>query len=210
LDDANLTPEERTEFRNRYYEVQLMLADAVAQPIGQESLTEQLRSALQILDRAIVAHAPSRVYYLRRLSYLEKLGDREGAGRERELAERVSTTGETIDDFLQGEQAYRLNQLSLAIGYFNRVLAASPEHFWAQYLLSICQIKAQRFQEALTSLTSCQSRRPNFVWIYLLRGYAEGELKEFELADSRSPTFARRRRSDSVTTRDMSGWSTVA
>jgi tetratricopeptide (TPR) repeat protein len=184
LDDENLTPEERQEFHNRYYEVHLMLAEAIAQPIRQESLPEQLHSALRILDRAIIAHAPSRVYYLRKMSYLDKLGDFEGAARERDLAERVSTTGETIDDFLQGEQAYRLNQLTVAIGHFNRVLAASPEHFWAQYLLSICQIKAQRFQEALTSLTSCQSRRPNFVWIYLLRGYAEGELKEFDLAES--------------------------
>ena len=62
------------------------------------------------------------------------------------------------------------------------MLALAPEHFWAQYLLAICNLKLQHLAEARTGLTACQARRPDFVWIYLLKGFAEGELHEFDLA----------------------------
>jgi tetratricopeptide (TPR) repeat protein len=87
-----------------------------------------------------------------------------------------------VDDFLAGQQAYRNRDYRGAIADFRRVLLKRPDHFWAQYLLAICELKVHRPAEAQALLIACQSQRPGFVWAYLLKGFAEGETGEFELA----------------------------
>src|SRR5207248_2683352 len=72
--------------------------------------------------------------------------------------------------------------LKRAIESFRHSLAIQPDRFWAQYFLAVCLLKEHRPAEAQAALIACQSRRPGFVWAYLLKGFAEGEMREFDLA----------------------------
>jgi tetratricopeptide (TPR) repeat protein len=59
-----------------------------------------------------------------------------------------------------------------------------PDHFWAQFFLAIRYLESQRPAEAKASLTACLSRRPDFPWLYLLRGMVHGGAGEFALAEA--------------------------
>src|SRR5262249_45053764 len=73
-------------------------------------------------------------------------------------------------------------------------LRLQPDHFWAHYYLAVCSLQLQRPDEAEMSLTVCQGQRPGFVWVYILRGYASGQLGERALhgrhADQAAVHFA--------------------
>ncbi len=62
------------------------------------------------------------------------------------------------------------------------MLCHQPDHFSAQYLLAICHLKLHQYSEAQAALIASQSRRPDFIWVYVLKGFAEGEMGEFALA----------------------------
>jgi tetratricopeptide (TPR) repeat protein len=168
----------------RYYEVALMLAEAISQPLTGESTRPQAAEALQVLERAERARPTTAVFHHRRAEYLERTGDRAQAQAEQRLAETApKADNSSVDDFLEGESAYRSRDYKQAVPAFRRVLTREPDHFWAQYLLAICHLKEQRPAEAQAALLACQNRRPGFVWTYLLKGFAEGEMREFELAE---------------------------
>jgi tetratricopeptide (TPR) repeat protein len=177
-----LEDDERSDVRLRCYELTLILAEAVSQAIGPEDPIRQAKLALEILGQASRLRPPTRVYHIRRAAYLERLGDQAEADREYRIAEETGDSWTPSDDFFIGESYYRSGQLNAAIEHFKRVLSREPDRFWSQYLLAICYVKAQRPAEAQAALIACQGRRPDFVWIYLLRGFAEGELREFDLA----------------------------
>ena len=81
------TPAEVEEITERYYELALILAEAVSQPLPGEDAPSQAREALQILDRVERVRPPTQVFYLRRADYLERAGDRDrGRGRARARA----------------------------------------------------------------------------------------------------------------------------
>jgi tetratricopeptide (TPR) repeat protein len=167
------------------YELTLLLAEAISKPLKEEDATLQAREALRILDQAQRLRTPTSAFHLRRATYLERLGDKEGAQAERRLIEPDSGSGKSsVDDFLVGEQAYRNHDYKRAVADFRHALLLRPDHFWAQYLLAICHLKTHRPAEAQASLIACQSQRPRFVWTYLLKGFAEGEMSEFDLAEA--------------------------
>ena len=168
----------------RYYELALLLAEAISQPLPGENASSQARDALQILDRAERVRVPTAVFHNRRAVYLEQTGDLNGAEAERRLADTMAKAEHSsVDDFLEGEAAYHTRDYTQAVQAFRRVLAREPDHFWGQYLLAICHLKEHRPSEAQAALTACQNRRPGFVWTYLLKGFAEGEMREFDLAE---------------------------
>ncbi len=168
----------------RYYELTLILADAVSQPLPGESASAQAREALQILNRIERVRPPTAVFHLRRAAYLEHMGDRVRALAERRRAETgPKADHSSVDDFLEGEAAYRARDYKHAVQEFRRLLAREPDHFWGQYLLAICHLKEHRPAEAQAALLACQNRQPGFVWTYLLKGFAEGEMREFDLAE---------------------------
>src|SRR5262249_11123641 len=57
-------------------------------------------------------------------------------------------------------------------------------HFWARYLSALCLLQKHRPAEARTHLGACLAQRSDFVWLYLLRGFAEGELQAFDAAEA--------------------------
>jgi len=185
LDPSHFKPAEVEEISSNAYELTLILAEVVANPLPGEDPVAQAREALVLQESAARVRALTPAYHLRRAGYLERLGDTSGAGEQRRLAEASAGEGDTpVDHFLAGEQAYRKHDMKKAATAFGKALSLQPDHFWAQYLLGVCHLKSHRPAEAQAALVACQSRRPGFVWAYLLKGFAEGEMGEFDLAEA--------------------------
>src|SRR5262249_10391753 len=67
---------------------------------------------------------------------------------------------------------------------FRRALQLDPKHFWTHYFLSICSVIAGKPDVALAHLTICQSQHEGLIWIYLLRGFAFGQLEDYAAAET--------------------------
>jgi serine/threonine protein kinase/tetratricopeptide (TPR) repeat protein len=179
--DAHLTASQKEEVRADCYQLLLILAEAEAQSAGGKK--GPLRAAVGSLQRALRFGEPSRAWHLRRARYLRLLGERAEAARaEREAA--GAAVVHVLDHFLVGDELYRRGDFTEATRAFDRVLQRSPGHFWAQYLNALCLLRQGRTPEARSQLGACLAQRPDFVWAYLLRGFARGELKEFAGAEA--------------------------
>lgn len=160
------------------YEMLLVLAEAMARPLPDESAQNQARDALAILDRAAeLRQEPTRAYHLRRAACLERAGDQTAARQELAAADRASPAG-AFDHFLGGLERYNNGHLAQAQRDFAEALRAQPNHFWAQCLLAICELNARppRPAEARANLTGCLQNHSELPWLYILRGFASGQM----------------------------------
>ncbi len=64
------------------------------------------------------------------------------------------------------------------------MLERKPGHFWAQYLDALCLLRQHRPAEARAFLSSCLAQRSDFLWLYLLRGFAHEELQAWSAAEA--------------------------
>ncbi len=166
-----LTREEQDEVANGFYELLLILADAVSQSPAAEP-APRAEQALRIIDRApAVRSGATRAYHLRRSAYLDVKGDRDAAARERDLAEGVAPV-EAFDLFLAGRELSRRSDWKGAMPYFEAAAHKQPNHFWAQCLLAICHFQIDEPPLARLGFTACLKQKPDRVWLYLLRGLA--------------------------------------
>ena len=174
----SLSSEEQDEVKAGFYELLLILADAISQ--SKEGETEQqAQKALRIVDRAAgLRSTATRAYHLRRSAFLEMKGDSEEAALERDEAERLAPAN-AFDSFLIGRELMRQSDLRTAITQFEAVIHQQPEHFWAQCLLAICHLQTNQPTKALRGLNACIQRKPKSVWLYLLRGIASAAEGEF-------------------------------
>ena len=138
--------------------------------------------ALDYLDQAERIELKTRSIYQRRAALLRQL-DRpaEAVGQEELAAETPLAT--PLDYFLAGDSLYRAGDVPGAVEHFGEALRREPTHFWAHYFLSVCLLKQNRPGEAIAHLTASLSRRADFGWIYLLRGYAYSELGDNAAAE---------------------------
>ena len=98
-------------------------------------------------------------------------GESEEAARERDEAERLAPA-DAFDLFLVGRELMRQSDWAEAIKQFEAVTQRQPNHFWAQCLLAICHLQINQPTKALIGLNACLQRKPDSVWLYLLRGIA--------------------------------------
>jgi tetratricopeptide (TPR) repeat protein len=181
------TAADQAEVREGCYELLLLLADVRANPPAGQAPGERAgraREALRLLDRAagLLPGPPTQAAALRRARYLAAAGDGPGAedaARQAREARAVSA----LDHYLVGDERYRRGDLAQAAREFEQALQVRPDDFWSQYFLAICHLKARRLPEAKASLNACLSLDPGNVWVHLLRGFAHGELGEFEAAE---------------------------
>jgi eukaryotic-like serine/threonine-protein kinase len=174
----SLTEQEREDVVRGCYEMLMVQAEAVAQPLPGESSTSQAREALKILERAVLLlRRPTHAYHLRRAACLERAGDAEGASEARLTADHTPPDG-TFDHFLTGLEQYKRGYITQAKRHFAVALQAQPNHFWAQCLLAICDLNTRpaRAEEAKAYLTACLQSHPELPWLYLLRGFASGQI----------------------------------
>ena len=184
--DAYLTELQKGEILGDCSQLLLILAETEAQSAAEGKPAEKeqsLRKALRFLEQARRLEAPSRAFHLRRARYLNMLGDRAEATRA-EKAARAAPLDHVLDHFLMADELYRREQFAGAIQEFDQVLERKPGHFWAQYLNAICLLRQGRPAEARTLLSACLAQRADFVWLYLLRGFAHEELQAWGAADS--------------------------
>jgi eukaryotic-like serine/threonine-protein kinase len=184
--DAYLSDLKKTEILGDCYQLLLVLAETEAQsaPGAKPSEKEQfLRRALGFLEKARLIGTPSRAFHLRRARYLNMLGDR-GAAAQAETEAQRAPLDQVLDHFLMADELYRREKFADAIKEFDQVLERAPGHFWAQYLDAICLLRQGRPAEARTLLSACLAERADFVWLYLLRGFAHEELQAWGAADA--------------------------
>ena len=168
---ASLSTEQQAEVKEGCYELLLVMAESLA-----SQGPEHVDSAMKALDSAHrLRPGQSRAFHMRKASCLAHKGDH--AGEARELAEAQRVHPETaFDYFLSGQQEYKRNRLPEAIQDFEIALRQNPDHFWAKCLQAICYIKIHRHEAAKSCLNDCVQTDPNFAWLYLLRGFASGQL----------------------------------
>jgi serine/threonine protein kinase/tetratricopeptide (TPR) repeat protein len=174
----SLSRPEREDVARGCFEMLMVLAEAVAQPLAGESATEQARQAVQILERAAaILQVPTHAFHLRMAACLERAGDTAGAARERAAALNCQPAG-AFDHFLTGIELYKRGYMTPAGRHFGLALQAQPNHFWAQCLVAICELNSRHanLERARAYLTACLQTHPELPWLYLLRGFASGEL----------------------------------
>ncbi len=184
--DAYLSDSEQAEIQADCSQLLLILAETEAQSTSSGKPLEKeayLRRALGYLEQARRLGAPVRAFHLRRARYLTLLGETKEAAREDQAAQ-AAALDDIFDHFLMADELYRREQFAEAIKEFDRVLESKPGHFWARYLNALCLLRQQRPAEARALLSACLASRPDFVWLYLLRGFAHQELQAWAAADS--------------------------
>jgi serine/threonine protein kinase/tetratricopeptide (TPR) repeat protein len=170
-------------------EVLLVWAEAeAAAPPGPAAPGREVR-AQQALRLLALADALGQAYGLRtpqalavrKARYLAQAGDEGEAAAERARASQLKPT--TAQDlFLTALDAYRRKEITRAAKDCQKALAQS-EHFWARYLLALCQMRMTEWGEARLNLTVCVTRRKDLLWPRLLRASAAAEQKQFEDAE---------------------------
>jgi tetratricopeptide (TPR) repeat protein/predicted Ser/Thr protein kinase len=184
--DAAFTGPEQEELREKSYELLLILAEVEGQALPGQSAEEQRRcaqDALRILDHAPSLELRTRAYHLRRARFLELAGEREAAQAEGEQAEQQPAQS-ALDHYLLGDELYRQGRPQEASVEFQQTLREQADHFWARYFLSLCYIRLQRPDLAHDNLTMCLSQHPEIIWIYLMRGFASGQLEKYQAAEA--------------------------
>jgi tetratricopeptide (TPR) repeat protein len=193
LENADFTEAQKREIREGCCELLLDLARLEAEPDpgqGPAQRRRQAESARRVLDRAAELGVPSAVYHRRRADCLALLGEERAARSERERARGCPLTT-AFDFFLRGNDLYNEGRLADAVRHFDSALALQPSHYGAHYALAVCYLKLhsprpdlRRAHLALAraNLTFCIYQQPRRIWPYLLRGFAHGELGEFEAA----------------------------
>jgi serine/threonine protein kinase/Tfp pilus assembly protein PilF len=179
------TADERADIREGCYRLLLAWAAAEAHPLPGEKPADQARQALALLGRAAELRPPTQAYHLRRAAYLAQLGDLAGGDQERRRAQAVPPAS-ALDHFLLGEDHYQHGDLAEAVRDFSRSLRSQPDHFWAQYYLAACYLNPalERPDLARASLDACLVQRRDIPWVYLLRGFAQTKLRDFEAAEA--------------------------
>ena len=171
-----LSSEQQNEVKDGCYELLLVLAESTASQ-GPGQVARALR-ALDSADRLRPGH--TRAYFMRRASCLALAGDKGGADRQRVEAQRIRPET-AFDYFLVGQQEYKKERYSDAIQDFAVALRKHPDHFWAKCLQAICYIQTHEYEGAKACLDGCLQTDPNFAWLYLLRGYASGQIATADL-----------------------------
>jgi tetratricopeptide (TPR) repeat protein/predicted Ser/Thr protein kinase len=155
---------------------------------GQQALPgggdkQRYQEALRVLDRARQLGFQTRAYHRRRAHFLELLGERQAATKDRDRAASLPPQG-ALDHFLVGEEHYRRGDWDQAMSSFDRALALRPSHFWAQFFLAVCHLKMQHWEAAKAGLNACLTQQPDFVWAYIFRSFADERLQALPEAEA--------------------------
>ena len=118
---------------------------------------------------------PTRAYHLRRAACLARAGDKSAADRERTAADGLKPST-AFDHFLAGQERFARKDFLEASKEFDAALQLQPERFWAQALSAVCSLQLGQPVEAKASLNACLQREKAFAWLYILRGYASGQV----------------------------------
>jgi tetratricopeptide (TPR) repeat protein len=182
-----LGPRQTARLADALYEVLLILAEATAgRPVaGQPPNVQQrrqAREALRLLDRAARLRRPGGTLYHRRAQLLAWLGEREAARRERQAARRLPPKT-ALEWFLSGYDRWLARDAG-ATTDFEQALRLEPGVFWARFFLAVDYQQRGNLAAARQALRDCIRQRPDFAWLYVLRGHAHGQEGDTRLAEA--------------------------
>lgn len=181
--DAYLDEPHKAELLGDFNQLFMILAETEAQSAAAVDGQGHLREASRLLQKALQFGPPTRAWHLRQARYLTLQEDKSAAQEHEKLAAGASIV-QVLDHFLVADELYRRGEFEAAIKQFDQVLQRKPAHFWAQYLNALCLLRLHRPAEARAQLSACLAQRTDFVWLYLLRGFAQGELQAFDAAEA--------------------------
>ena len=157
----------------------MVQAEAVAQPLPGESAT--VASSRGPPDpgtrRPPAPPADSRLSPEK--GCLPREGRRRRGGETRNGRRPIARPPDgAFDHFLTGLEQYKRGYMTQAKRHFALALRAQPNHFWAQCLLAICDLNTRpaHAEGAKAYLTACLQTHPELPWLYLLRGFASGQI----------------------------------
>jgi tetratricopeptide (TPR) repeat protein len=185
---SGFNAQEKEEIVAGCYALLLMLAEIEARRLPGDPPQEyrrRLDGALSLLDRAAGLGVRTRAVHLQRARYLGLLGEGAAAAREADRVRELerAPNSDPQDHFLVGHELYSQGKLGPATQEFHRALQLDAKHFWAHYFLGICCVTAGKPETAVAHLTICQGQQPGLLWIYLLRGFALGQVEDFAGAE---------------------------
>jgi tetratricopeptide (TPR) repeat protein/tRNA A-37 threonylcarbamoyl transferase component Bud32 len=171
-----LPPDEQVRIQDDCYELLLVLADAVKEPMAGEDPVVQAGRGLKILDQAPALHPqPTPTFHRKRAACLELKGDKTGAASEYAAALGLAPTT-VLDHFLAGREAFQRQDWKTALSEFEKVRQMHSDHFWAFCLRAIALLQTQQASLAKVDLNVCLDRAPGFAWLYVLRAFASGQV----------------------------------
>jgi serine/threonine protein kinase/Flp pilus assembly protein TadD len=179
---AYLSEREQADIAAGCYQMLVVLAEAVAYSLPGQSPEERRRQAgqaLVLLEQAAGFVRPGPAYHLGRARYLDQLGDKGAARREREQA-AAATADSAVDCFLLGMEHLRQGDYRGARRDFQDALELQPDDFWSRLLFAACCLKAGDVDDARVNLARCARQRPEFIWTYLVQAHAEKDLTAAE------------------------------
>ncbi|MFO0945878.1 MAG: protein kinase [Planctomycetota bacterium] len=141
-----------------------------------------LENAMAWLDLAFRLGPPLQSIELERSRLFTLVGQPRESERARAQAVKLQPA-EPSDFILLAEQQYADANYEDAKTWLDRALALDPSRFSALYLKGACDLWLENWQSAIDGLTACASLRPDFLGIYLLRGFARGAQGDYVEAE---------------------------
>jgi tetratricopeptide (TPR) repeat protein len=144
--------------------------------------------ALKLLDAAAAlsaAHhlATPRVFHLRRARCHELLRDDKSARADRDRAAAIAPTA-TADLLDSALEHYRKGRIDDAEADCERIFQKEPNHFWAQFVASLCNLRRQQWSVAVVRLNACLEKQPDTPWLLMHRALAHAGAGRFDAADA--------------------------
>lgn len=173
-----LTSKEQTRLRQVRCEVLLLLAEATARVRPDRT---GLCDALCLLEEAVRENGPQHGGHLRRARYLELLGERASAERERQQA-RNTPARSALDWFVRGQESWLAGNFRAAVEDLEQALSRDPDLYWGRLLRAVALQRLSRFTEAKAELGLCIRSRPELAWPYLQRAMLLLQTKQYQAA----------------------------
>ncbi len=163
------------------YELLLIWAEAEAQAEPAQA-ENRFAKSLRLLNGAADLRLTTESLHRRRAHYLQQRGDVKGALAELDAAARTPART-ALDFFLLADAQQKKGRFDEAAHFYASALTKQPDHFWARYFLAVCNLQTQQPADARNNLTACLNARPNYLYLHLLRGIAQGQLNNFPAAE---------------------------
>ena len=218
---AGLSEQESKDVVHGCYEMLMVLAEAVALPLPNESPVRQAHHAIQILDRAaLLLPEGTQAMWLRRAACLERCGELEAAKRAKSIALDKKPSG-AFDHFLSGLEYYKRGSLADAKLHFEAAISVKPKHFWSKCLLAVCSLNSRppAADQARTHLSRLPSGPPRVAMALRAAGLRLQPVRlncdrssrgECRTSSTRSPIIERRSNLTAPAVIDTQCWSIAA
>lgn len=155
--------------------------DALAQKDDADDVRAATRRALERVNQAEQLDATSQPLWFLKGDLHNALDETDAANAAYQKANALKPVTR-FDHFTLGERARYQRKFDAALLHYQDALRVDPDDFWSLYLMGLCHLQAGRPAAAAVSYTASISRRPNFAFAYIVRGYVFAVLQQFDNA----------------------------